>query len=144
MIDTVVKTYDDYKDVVKEVEPNVQLLYTMNEELLEFIDRYQDVTRDIKAAMNCVGDSYARIVHKTLYADRWEGDDAPYSYKLGEYKYLIASAIIDQERASSDALDAAEDASIYGSKDSYLYAWGDKPTVDIPIIVGFVGLTTKT
>lgn len=82
--------------------------------------------------------------HKvTLKADKWQGIEAPYSYKLGDFDDVIVNMIFDAETITEDQIVAAQDACIIGGIGSTIYAYKKKPTVDIPVVIGYTSFIRK-
>ena len=76
--------------------------------------------------------------HKvTLKADKWQGIEPPYSYKLGDFDDVIVNMILDAETITEDQIVAVQDAYIIGGSGSTIYAYEEKPTVDIPVVIGY-------
>ena len=71
----------------------------------------------------------------TLTASKWSGSSAPYSYDLGPTYGSNAIIGFDSETGTEEQLEAASAANIQGSSSTKIYAFGDKPTVDIPIVI---------
>jgi len=71
----------------------------------------------------------------TLTASNWSGSSAPYSYDLGPTYGSNAIIGFDSETGTEEQLEAASAANIQGSSSTKIYAYGDKPTVDIPIVI---------
>lgn len=77
----------------------------------------------------------SKSVKYTLTASKWSGSSAPYTYDLGS-TYGKSSVIgFDSAVGSTAQLEAARAADIQGSSTTKIYAFGDKPTVDIPIVI---------
>lgn len=87
-------------------------------------------------AMDTTGSS--KSLASTLLASGWQGSAAPYTYDLGS-TYSNKSVMIgyDGTKYSEDSIAAASDADIVGGEGTVIYAYGEKPTVDIPIIIQY-------
>lgn len=73
--------------------------------------------------------------NRTLYANSWVGDAAPYTYNLG-YADDFDIEILLANTADATVVEAVVNAQISGNGgDNIIRAWGDKPSVEIPIIV---------
>lgn len=73
--------------------------------------------------------------NRTLYANSWVGDAAPYTYDLG-YADDFDIEILLANTADAAVVEAVVNAQISGNGgDNIIRAWGDKPSVEIPIIV---------
>lgn len=76
----------------------------------------------------------------TLLASNWVGNAIPYSYDMGNAyanKYVIIGYDSSAQTASDATMAAAANAKIVGGEGTTIYAYGVKPTVDIPIIIIF-------
>ena len=71
----------------------------------------------------------------TLAASKWSGSSAPYTYDLGPTYGANAIIGFDSAVGNTTQLEAARAADIQGSSTTKIYAYGDKPTVDIPIVI---------
>lgn len=71
----------------------------------------------------------------TLFADNWTGVAAPYICDLDiETKYDVE--VLLSNTATAEQVEAITNAQIAGNgTDNLLRAWGDKPTIDIPIVI---------
>ena len=80
----------------------------------------------------------SKSVASTLLASGWSGSAAPYTYDIGS-TYSNKSVMIgyDGTKYSEDSMAAASDADIVGGEGTVIYAYGEKPTVDIPIIIQY-------
>lgn len=91
------------------------------------------------------GDLAKETYRKVLSSNGWTGDDLPYKYPIKSLDLtppdtatLLLS--LDSENASQAAFQAFLDSYIQGSgTNTYLYAWGGKPAVDIPVIITIIG-----
>lgn len=71
----------------------------------------------------------------TLTAENWSGTSAPYTYDLGPTYGANSIIGFDAETGTEEQLEASSSANIQGSSTTKIYAYGDKPTVDIPIVI---------
>lgn len=72
---------------------------------------------------------------KTLSATNWVGSQAPYTYDLGLASTLDAEILLPNT-ATADEVEACVNAQIASNgTDNILRAWGDKPEIDIPIVI---------
>ena len=83
-----------------------------------------------------ITDDYSVENYSTnLLSDLWVGDTIPYIYDLGiedryDFEVTLPSYITEEQ------IDALQFARIIASgDDNLLRAWGEKPTIDIPVIV---------
>ena len=77
----------------------------------------------------------------TLRANKWVGDTAPYTYLIDDEEYVGKEVNVydDGALATAEQLDVLASANIKGSPTSaenILYAFGDKPTIDLPVALG--------
>lgn len=72
----------------------------------------------------------------TLSTSKWVNHDGYYTYDLGKSNDDIIDFMLDGSTASTAIINSAIDAGIVGSvNDSLLYAFGEKPTIDIPAVL---------
>lgn len=70
-----------------------------------------------------------------LYASGWQGTEAPFTYDLGIETTYDAKVFL-KNTATNEEAEAAINAQIAGNgNDNILRAWGEKPEVNIPIVV---------
>lgn len=78
------------------------------------------------------------IVEKTatLSSSKWTGTTTPYSYDLGS-EYADKSVVVGFNATSGtkEQLEAVSDAVIQGGSGTQIFAYGTKPSVDIPVIL---------
>lgn len=98
---------------------------------------------DIEQKIAQFNESLSQTHKVTLKADKWQGIEAPYSYKLGDFDDVIVNMILDAETITEDQIVAAQDAYIIGGIGSTIYAYEEKPTVDIPVVIGYTSFTRK-
>lgn len=93
---------------------------------------YEDgkwVNKEVKAGRT------EEIVNDVLYATNWTGSEAPYSYDLGiasgyDFEVNLTNAV------TKDMIDSIMSYTIIGNmSDNILRAFGEKPEIDIPIII---------
>lgn len=93
---------------------------------------YEDgkwVNKEVKAGRT------EEIVNDVLYASHWTGTEAPYSYDLGiasgyDFEVNLTNAV------TKDMIDSIMSYTIIGNmSDNILRAFGEKPEIDIPIII---------
>ena len=108
-------------------------------------EAYQDALeiRELLQKMAQFNESLSQTHKVTLKADKWQGIEAPYSYKLGDFDDVIVNMILDAETITEDQIVAAQDACIIGGIGSTIYAYKEKPTVDIPVVIGYTSFTRK-
>ena len=99
--------------------------------------------RELLQKMAQFNESLSQTHKVTLKADKWQGIKAPYSYKLGDFDDVIVNMILDAETITEDQIVAAQDACIIGGIGSTIYAYKKKPTVDIPVVIGYTSFTRK-
>lgn len=97
-----------------------------------------DIDKNIKVFNDALNGSLSKIIHTTLVASNWTGSSAPYRYNLGDYDKKIVNVIYDTDSITQDQIEAAKSAGIYGSAGSVLLAYNEKPTVNIPVVIGLV------
>lgn len=99
------------------------------------VDERVDYMDDEIAKINA---SLVHISKITLSKDNWTGEVAPYSYDLGtDYKEKIVELILDTQSMTEDDMAIVSECNIVGGEGSVMYALNEKPTIDIPVIVGF-------
>ena len=79
----------------------------------------------------------SKVAKYTLTAANWSGSSAPYTYDLGPTYGANAIIGFDSATGTEEQLEAASAANIQGSSNTKIYAYGDKPTVDIPIVIHY-------
>lgn len=120
---------------------NTDTTYTAlkNPNALSITANGKTVTYDGSSAQSIsISSGGSKSVASTLLASGWQGSAAPYTYDLGS-TYSNKSVIIgyDGTKYSEDSMAAASDADIIGGEGTVIYAYGEKPTVDIPIIIQY-------
>lgn len=88
---------------------------------------------------------FAKTVATTLDKNGWsQGTEPPYTYDLGtEYQDQIVLLNIDSDNATSAQFEVMQAALIQGGSTTKLYAWGDRPTEDIPVILVYQPITAS-
>lgn len=72
----------------------------------------------------------------SLAPANWQGTNAPYTYDLGVTDTDVELEVMMRNTATTAQVEACVNAQISGNADdNLLRAWGDKPTVDIPVMV---------
>lgn len=99
----------------------------------EMVEALNTIAEKISSADN-KANKYTTDI-KTLEASGWVGDEAPYTYDLG-YDATVDIEILLPNTATQEEVDAAISAQICGNgSDNIIRAWGEVPTVDIPLVV---------
>lgn len=99
-------------------------------------------TGDVTLNWSDVGskpDSYNPTLTRTtatLSASGW-GGGSPYYYNIG-YAGKTVYVAFNSNAGNTTQLAAAQAANIQGGNNTYLYAYGTKPTVDIPVILTII------
>lgn len=73
----------------------------------------------------------------TLLASGWAGDTAPYTYTIDGYDNMTVE-VVEDVNMTIDQLAVIENAKIKSNPsitENILYAFGDKPTVDVPVML---------
>lgn len=76
-------------------------------------------------------------VKYTIEASKWVGESAPYTYALTGYDNKTVE-VLEDVTMSMDQLEAIESAKIKSdasSSNHILYAFGDKPSIDLPVLL---------
>ena len=77
------------------------------------------------------------IVQFTLSANNWVGEEAPYTYTLTGYDGKTVE-VVEDVNMTMEQLAAIENAKIKSDPrnvENILYAFGDKPTIDVPVLL---------
>ena len=77
------------------------------------------------------------IVPVTLSSASWEGTEAPYTYTISGYDGKNVE-VVEDVSMTMDQLAAIENAKIKSdprSAENVLYAFGEKPTIDVPVLL---------
>ena len=93
------------------------------------------ITVDEDGTIHAVGGGGATTESKTLLASGWVGDSAPFTYDLGIASTHDATVLLPNT-ATATEVEAVIGAQIAGNgTDNILRAWGEKPSIDIPVVV---------
>ena len=115
-IDTEIKKAQTYDTSMSETSTNA----VQNKVIKEYVDK-----RANKPTLETA----------TLTASNWQGTEAPYTYDLGLASTVDAEILLPNT-ATADEVEACVNAQIAGNgTDNILRAWGDKPEIDIPIVI---------
>lgn len=77
------------------------------------------------------------VISMTLYSVNWVGSVAPYSYTLTGYDGKTVE-VVEDVRMTMEQLEVIENAKIKSDPSSdknILYAFGEKPTIDVPVLL---------
>lgn len=135
MVDTVVENAKK----AKESEEHTEELY--NDTVAEHKAAVEDITEKHTSAVTEIqtlidnwnkGLMYTEDI--TLEASKWVGTEAPYTYTLAD-SVAESAAIMDVNgvNTSADELAAIGSAQIVGGGSNILYAYGDKPEINIHV-----------
>lgn len=89
----------------------------------------------IDAALGSAGKP--TYVQYTLSASGWNGSTAPYTYTITEYTGKTVE-VVEDVSMTLDQLTVIENAKIKSNpsdSNNILYAFGDKPTIDVPVLL---------
>lgn len=78
-----------------------------------------------------------QYVSYTLLASNWNGETAPYTYNITGYDGKTVEVVEDMSM-TLDQLEVIENAKIKSNpsdSNNILYAFGKKPTVDVPVLL---------
>lgn len=81
--------------------------------------------------------SEPEIIETTISSANWVGDNAPYTYTLPNYDGKTVE-VVEDINMTMEQLEAIENAKIKSdprSSENILYAFGDKPTIDVPVLL---------
>ena len=73
----------------------------------------------------------------TISKNGWVGDSAPYTYTISDYNDQTIE-VMEDVTMSIEQLEALENAKIKSnpmSDENILYAFGEKPTIDLPVLL---------
>lgn len=89
-------------------------------------------------------DGFQTRKEATLLAANWQGTAAPFTYDLGEsYKDKAIFIGLNGASATEEQIESATAAQMLGGNGSIIYAFGDKPEIDLSVIIlSFKGGTT--
>ena len=77
------------------------------------------------------------IVPVTLSSSNWSGSEAPYTYTINGYDGKTVE-VVEDVSMTMEQLEAIENAKIKSdprSADNILYAFGEKPAIDVPVLL---------
>lgn len=77
------------------------------------------------------------IIPITLSRSNWVGSEAPYTYKLSDYTNEMVE-VVEDVSMTMEQLVVIENAKIKSdprSNENILYAFGDKPPIDVPVLL---------
>ena len=77
------------------------------------------------------------IIPVTLSSSSWEGTEAPYTYTIAGYDGKTVE-VVEDVSMTMEQLEAIENAKIKSdprSAENILYAFGEKPTIDVPVLL---------
>ena len=77
------------------------------------------------------------IVETILSSSNWVGNEAPYTYTLPNYDGQTVE-VVEDINMTMEQLEAIENAKIKSdprNTENILYAFGDKPTIDVPVLL---------
>ena len=77
------------------------------------------------------------VIQFTLNASNWVGSEAPYTYTINGYDGKTVE-VVEDVSMTMEQLSAIENAKIKSdpsSDENILYAFGDKPTIDVPVLL---------
>lgn len=135
------KDFKDFKESIDHLDSLRQHVDEKVDSLRQYVDEKVDYMDDEIAKLNA---SLVHISKMTLIKDNWTGTEAPYSYDLGtEYKEKIVELILDAQSMTEDDMAIAGECNIVGGEGSVMYALNEKPTVDIPVVIGYTSFIRK-
>lgn len=77
------------------------------------------------------------VVEFTLSASNWVGDAAPYTYTINGHDGKTVE-VVEDINMTMEQLEVIENAKIKSdprSAENILYAFGDKPMIDVPVLL---------
>lgn len=77
------------------------------------------------------------IIPVTIYSAGWDGTKAPYTYTITGYDGKTVE-VVEDVSMTMEQLDAIESAKIKSdprSAENILYAFGEKPPIDVPVLL---------
>ena len=77
------------------------------------------------------------VVSITLSKSNWVGTVAPYTYTIPGYEGKTVE-VVEDVNMTAEQLETIENAKIKGdprSEENILYAFGDKPAIDVPVLL---------
>ena len=78
-----------------------------------------------------------KVIETILSSSNWVGDAAPYTYTISGYDGKTVE-VVEDIHMTMEQLEAIENAKIKGdprSEENILYAFGDKPMIDVPVLL---------
>lgn len=127
-----------FENMASQVQGAHQELIDTREYIGKVRDEVINAKNYIERNINALNGSLSTIIRTTLVASNWTGSSAPYKYSLGDYDKKIVNVIYDTDVITEQQLEAARNAGIYGSPGSMLLAYNEKPSVNIPVVIGLV------
>ena len=127
-----------FENMASQVQGAHQELIDTREYIGKVRDEVINAKNYIERNINTLNGSLSTIIRTTLVASNWTGSSAPYKYSLGDYDKKIVNVIYDTDVITEQQLEAARNAGIYGSSGSVLLAYNEKPSVNIPVVIGLV------
>ena len=121
-------------DVVERFYPITHIDAVVMDDDTEF-KSLKDVTLAVKAVANPTYQTY------TLVSSGWVGNSAPYRYTLTGFDGKTVE-VLENVTMSMEQLEAIESAKIKSNPTesaNILYAFGDKPTINVPVILAIRG-----
>ena len=77
------------------------------------------------------------MIPVTIPSSDWVGEEAPYTYTINGYNGKTVE-VVEDVSMTMEQLAAIENAKIKSdprSHENILYAFGDKPTIDVPVLL---------
>ena len=77
------------------------------------------------------------IIPVTLSSSGWQGTEAPYTYTISGYDGKTVE-VVEDVSMTMEQLEAIENAKIKSdprSAENVLYAFGEKPTISVPVLL---------
>jgi hypothetical protein len=135
------QNWDVLDDKLKELETTNEGLTTEVDTLTKTVQPITKggtgATTKESALHNLGGLRKPTYSYVTLSASSWEGSEAPYKYNLGNTGRTVE--VLEKPTMTSEQMKAIEKAKFKGDPsqaENFLYALGEKPTIDLPIILG--------
>lgn len=103
------------------------------------ISEFKDTSGEVYSLKDKIARSQKmKGLSDTLLASGWEGSSVPYSYDLGpDYTGKNISVGFDGTTGTAEQLEAAKKANLQGGDGTIIYAFDNKPTTDIPVIIQY-------
>ena len=100
--------------------------------------KYKDpVTGEVKTVGSPIAEPTTTIIPITLSSSGWVGSKAPYTYTITGYNGKTVE-VVEDVSMTMEQLAVIENAKIKSdprSAENILYAFGDKPTIDVPVLL---------